>query len=67
MKAFIRTIAVTLITGLIIPTFITFFWLVSVGGFDLLAALRNEFTIIINAFITAVVFVSYGLTIGTEQ
>lgn len=67
MKAFIKTIIVTVIAGLIIPTFITFFWLVSIGGFDLLATLRNEFTIIINASITAVVFVSYGLTIGTEQ
>jgi len=67
MKAFIKTITVTVITGLIIPTFITFFWLVSVGGFDLVEALRSEFTIIINGFITAVVFVSYGLTIGTEQ
>lgn len=67
MKAFIKTIIVTLITGLTIPTFITFLWLVSVGGFDLVEVLRNDFTIIINGFITAVVFISYGLTIGTEQ
>ena len=67
MKAFIKTIIVTLITGLTIPTFITFIWLVSIGGFDLLDALRNEFTIIINGFITAVVFMSYGLTVGTKK
>lgn len=66
MKAFIKTIIVTVITGLTIPTFIVFIWLVSVGGFDLLATLRNEFTIIINAIITAVVFVAYGLTIAEE-
>ena len=67
MKAFIRTIVVTIITGLTIPTFITFLWLVSVGGFDLLETLRSEFIIVINGFITAVVFVSYVLTVGTEQ
>lgn len=67
MKAFIKTIIVTLITGLTIPTFITFLWLVSVGGFDLVEVLRNDFTIIINGFITAVVFMSYGLTVGTEK